>query len=429
MSSYIKTTCCQNITQKCCSGNLYSPKEDTETLISKLNSRITQLEQQEKDFNLLNEEFKQLENDYTLLNEEKLRLEYEIKQREETNNKRISDLKSANENLKNGLNDKNCVNQKLLEEKNCLEKHLKAKKDEIDEVNKKIDEANNKINGTQNNKDNLQNQIDELNNIKLNQKNKIEELVNDNKKLAKICKEQDHALYLSEQEKQNLNLKLRNDNANINNLSSKIRIHSNNLTNLQKELDNSNTLNLNLNNNLKNLESELTNLKIDNDNLNNEFVLELHSREDEDKKNDELKCILADRQNKLKCLNNDYERMKIAHHKLSEERGMYQNENEKLKEHIIILTRQNQDLIDEIDNVIKDDENMKDILNRCDRMSYIIKETENLISKVPNEVICVNDFDNYNKSIGAENNICMTKSTITREGTFSPKFTYSIERK
>ena len=129
MSSYIKTTCCQNITQKCCSGNLYSPKEDTETLISKLNSRITQLEQQEKDFNLLNEEFKQLENDYTLLNEEKLRLEYEIKQREETNNKRISDLKSANDNLKNGLNDKNCVNQKLLEEKNCLEKHLKAKKD------------------------------------------------------------------------------------------------------------------------------------------------------------------------------------------------------------------------------------------------------------------------------------------------------------
>jgi hypothetical protein len=106
MSTIIATSCCKKLKTKCLSGNLYDPKEDKDVLIAKLNSRITKLEQQEKDYDLLNQEFKQLENDYTLLNEAKLRLEYEIKQRSEAYNKRICDLKSENENLQDALNDK-----------------------------------------------------------------------------------------------------------------------------------------------------------------------------------------------------------------------------------------------------------------------------------------------------------------------------------
>ena len=87
MSTFISTSCCKNLTTKCLSGNLYDPKEDKDTIIAKLNSRIVKLEQKEKDFDLLNQEYKQLENDYTLLNEAKLRLEYEIKQRDEAYNK------------------------------------------------------------------------------------------------------------------------------------------------------------------------------------------------------------------------------------------------------------------------------------------------------------------------------------------------------
>ena len=117
MSSFIKTNSCSKVETKCVSGTLYSPKDDKNVQINKLNSRIAQLEQGEKDFDLLNQELKQLENDISLLNEAKLRLEYEIKQRDEAYTKRIQDLKSDNENLQNALNDKNCVNKKLLDEK------------------------------------------------------------------------------------------------------------------------------------------------------------------------------------------------------------------------------------------------------------------------------------------------------------------------
>ena len=429
MSSFIKTTTCQKVTTKCISGNLYAPQEDKDVLISKLTSKINKLEQQEKDFELLNQEFKQLENDYTLLNEAKLRLEYEIKQRDEAYNKRICDLKNANENLQNGLNDKMCVNKKLYEEKQCLENTLKGKNDEISDINDKINNLNDRLNATQNNKDDLQNNLNDLNDIKSRQRDKIADLVNDNKRLAKLCQEQDHSLYLADQEKQKLSKKIMDDNANINNLNSKLRAHGNNLNNLQKQLDNSNEVNMKLKDNVKNLENELTNDKIDNDNLNNELCRERAARDDEDKKNEQLKCILCDRENKIKYLSNDYERMKIAHQKMTEERSVYQNENDKLKEHIMILTRQNQDLTSEIGNIIRDDEHMKDVLNRTERMAYALKDNDSVLSQLPDEVLlCASNCDDNNFCCTyKENKLFLSQTNVTREGTHSPRCTYNFE--
>ena len=427
MSTFIKTTTCQKITQKCCSGNLFGPQEDKDVLISKLTTKINKLEQQEKDFDILNQEFKQLENDYTLLNEAKLRLEYEIKQREEAYNKRICDLKSANENLQNGLNDKMCVNKKLFEEKQCLENTLKSKNDEIADTKDKINNLNDKLNSTQNNKDDLQNNLRGLNDLKLKQRDQITDLVNDNKRLAKLCQEQDHSLYLADQEKQKLSKKIMDDNANISNLNSKLRAHGNNLNNLQKQLDNSNEINIKLKDNVKNLENELTNDKIDNENLNNELCRERGAREDEEKKNDQLKCILCDRENKIKYLNNDYEKIKIAHQKKSEERSVYQNENEKLKEHIMILTRQNQDLTQEIDNVIREDEQIQNVL---ERMSLALKDNDDILSQLPEEILCCANSEvnnNFCCSYKESNKLFLSQNNEIREISHSPKCTYTFE--
>ena len=426
MSTLIPKPTCNKLVTKCLSGNLYDPKEDTDVLISKLNSRITKLEQQEKDYDLLNQEFKQLENDYTLLNEAKLRLEYELKQRNEAYNKRICDLKSEKDNLQNGLNDKMCVNKKLFEEKQCLENQLNRKNAEIDDLNNQINNTNNRLNSTQNDNDDLQNNLRNLNEIKDNQRNKIAELVDDNKKLAKICQEQDHSLYLADQEKQKLGNKLNDDNANISNLNSKLRAHGNNLNNLQKQLDNSNELNLKLQKNANNLDDTLTKLKLDNETLKNEFCKERAFREDEDKKNDQLKCVLNDKQNKLRCLNNDYLRMKSAHEKMTNERNTYQMENEKLKEHISILTRQNQDLSNEIDNVLRDDDHMKDVLNRKDRMASMLKTNDTIICQMPQDSLSISScFDENRTLVCRENKLCLSQSIGRGNRAYSPSYTYN----
>ena len=291
MSTFIATSCCQKLTTKCLNGTLYD-KEDKDVLISKLTSRIQKLEQQDKDYDLLNQEFKQLENDVSLLNEAKLRLEYEIKQRDESYNKRITDLKGDNENLQNALNDKLCVNKKLFEEKQCLENQLKLKNDEITDLTNKINNLNNKLNSSENDKGDLSNTLRGLNELKIAQRDKIAELVDDNKKLANLCQEQEHSLYLANQEKAKLGKKLNDDNANISNLNSKLRVHSNNLNNLQKQLDKSNELNLKLKKDLQNLENAYAGFNADNLAMNDELNKEHNLREDEEKNNNQLIMII-----------------------------------------------------------------------------------------------------------------------------------------
>ena len=417
MSSFIKNNSCRKVETKCVSGTLYSPKGEKDTLINKLNSRITQLEQGEKDFDLLNQELKQLENDISLLNEAKLRLEYEIKQRDEAYTKRIQDLKSDKDNLQNALKDKNCVNKKLMEEKDCLENQLKNKDDEIDDLNNKINDLNSKLGDNENNKDELGNLLKNLNSEKNEQKYQIEELSNDNKKLAQICQEQDHKLYLAGQEKAHLSKKLGDDKASINNLNSKIRIHENNLANLQNQIDKSNELNVKLQTDLQNLENRLAEERVNNDNLREGLMQERDFFDCEEQKFSELSCISCDRKNKIKCLNNDYERMKIAHQKMIEINGIYNIEKNKLRDHIMKLNTQNQDLSTEIENVIKDDEHIKNVLARNERMSFTLSENDSILSQLPNDIICQKFCipENKNCCPYEENRLCYNQNKNIKE--------------
>ena len=424
MSKFISTSSCEKVPTKCLNGTLYN-KEDKDLLVSKLNSRITQLEQNEKDYDLMIQEFKQLQNDVNLLNEAKLRLEYEIKQRDETYNKRINDLKSDNENLKNALNDKLCVNKKLFEEKQCLENQLKMKNDEITDLTNKINNLNNRLNSTGNTNNDLQNNLRELNDIKNAQRDKIAELVDDNKKLANLCQEQDHSLYLANQEKAKLSKKLNDDNANIGNLNSKLRVNANNLNKIQNQLDRSNELSLKLKKDLQNLEEAFRGFTIDNQAMNDELNKEHAMKENEEKNNNQLRIILADRKNKLHCLNDDYIYLKNLHGQKCEERNMLQMETDKLRQHIMTLTKQNERLSDEIDAVIKDDNQMKDILNRSDRMSTMLKTNDSIICQMPKDIYkCPRCFDGSKSQMYSDNRMELSQS-IERQRSLSPKYTYS----
>ena len=421
MSTFIATSCCQKLNTKCLNGTLYD-KEDKDVLVSKLNSRIQKLEQQDKDYDLLNQEFKQLENDVSLLNEAKLRLEYEIKQRDESYNKRISDLKGENENLQCALNDKLCVNKKLFEEKQCLENQLKSKNDEINDLTNKINNLNNRFNTNENLKDELQNNLNELNQVKAAQRDKIAELVDDNKKLANLCQEQDHSLYLANQEKIKLGKKLNDDNANINNLNGQIRATTNTLTNLQNQLDKSNELSLKLKKDLQDLEDAYNSFNVDNQTMNDELNKQRLLREEEEKNNNQLRLVLNDRKNKLRSLNDEYIYLKNLHEKRCEERNMFQMETDKLKDHIMILTKQNEGLSEEIGGVIKDDNQMKDILNRSERMSTLLKTNDSILFQMPKELL--NASNSFESQMCPENRIELSQSK-ERQRSLSPKFSYN----
>ena len=99
-------------------ARLNSPEK--ELLISQLKTQVFEYEQNEKNFNGLQGKFRNLQNEYTLLSEEKLRLEYELKQKSESANKTINELRSENENLLVDLNEKLALNKKLFNDNNNL---------------------------------------------------------------------------------------------------------------------------------------------------------------------------------------------------------------------------------------------------------------------------------------------------------------------
>ena len=74
-----------------------SPDYSAKSLkISQLKSQLLHLEEDDKAYNDLLQKYRQLQNEYQLINEAKLHLEYELKQKNETTNKILNDLKCQN---------------------------------------------------------------------------------------------------------------------------------------------------------------------------------------------------------------------------------------------------------------------------------------------------------------------------------------------
>ena len=367
-----------------CDYNVKVGSREKDMLISQLNAHIQELEQKEKDYDLLNQKFRQLQNEHSLLKDNKLRLEYELKQRDEAFNKRICDLRGENENLQLGFNEKISVGKKLLSDNDVLGKQLDMKNAEICDLNNKINDLSAQLDLGLNDKNCLEQKIQQLTDEKNNQKIEIDQLFEDNKKLSQIRQEQERNLKIGEQDRLNLASKINENNCEINNLNDKLRNHIYNVDQLQNKLDNSNALNCNLQNTMKDFERQINNYKNDNDNLKNNLIKEKSIRIDEEKRNEELNQMINDRDRKISLLNQEYEQGKRIHQQISCDNDGFQIENDKLKRHIQVLTCQNQKLIGELENVLAQDEKMNGPLSRRDKIAVLLRNNKMTLDQSAN---------------------------------------------
>ena len=100
---------------------------------------------------------------------------------------------------------------------------------------------------------------------------------------------------------------------------------------------------------------------------------------DEEKQNDNLKNILNEKQNRVRQINQDLENITITHNQICNERNINQMENDKLKELIFSLTEQNQRLNCEIEQVLKEDQKMRGILDREERMCNLLRINDSTV--------------------------------------------------
>ena len=408
-----------------CDYDVKVGSREKDMLIAQLNAHIQELEQQEKDYDLLNQKFRQLQNEYSLLKDNKLRLEYELKQRDEAYNKRICDLRGENENLQLGFNEKISVGKKLLSDNDVLGKQLDMKNAEICDLNNKINDLSAQLNLGLNDKNCLEQKIQQLTEEKNNQKVEIDQLFEDNKKLSQIRQEQERNLKIGEQDRLNLASKINENNCEINNLNDKLRNHMCNIDQLQNKLDSSTALNCNLQNTIKDFERQINNFKNDNDNLKNNLIKEKSIRIDEEKRNEELTQMINDRDRKISLLTQEYEQGKKIHQQISCDNDGFQIENDKLKNHIQVLTCQNQKLIGELENVLAQDEKMNGPLSRRDKIAVLLRNNKITLDQSANTL---NEFINCggkNEIGGGSVNRVYSSSSYKNKTSSPGGYTYS----
>ena len=372
--------------------------KEKDMLISQLKSKIFELELHQKDYDVLNERFKQLKIDFASLNDSKNLLELEKDKREEEYNRIIGDLQCENENLQIGFNDKLTKNKNCFSQNSILQKQLEIKDNEICDLTQKLNELQNQFCRNEDERANLEKILNGLNDIKNSQNYKIEQLIEDNKTLKQICEEQDNDIKSGNQERQNLAKELDKKNNDILNLNSQIRAKINDINNLQNQLNKNNGISLQYENNIKDYQRRADFLKRENESLNNNIYKEKSINSDEGQKYKELNNIMGEREQKINQINQDIHNIKIEQQNEENNNNLLQEENAKLRNHIMILTEQNQNLINEIDNVIEEDEKAKYVLDRKKRINNVLLVNRNTIDQSLNNLDeCINKRPNFER--------------------------------
>ena len=364
--------------------------------INQLKSQLIQLEEDDKAYNDLLIRYRQLQNDFQVMNDAKLHLEYELKQKNESTNKILNDLKCQNVDLTNELAEKNSIYEKLFADKTNLLSNLDERNKEhdtftqtamnndriISELNQvKIKRENDAIlldNTTKKNADDINNLCNRLNSLKLKNGSQKDELNRQNIEINNNT---------------NTLKEIKSSNTNINN---EINIKHTALDSLQSQLNSANKAIVDLQKDIQNLDQalnigkdKLNKLQFD---LQNQHIKRVQMEDD----NNKLEAILKDRDDTIKRLNCLQETLKSDNNKLINGKNNLLMDIDMYKNHIMVLTEQTEKLNNELERIINED---KDVYNlnmaQIQRLQKIIFDNKKLLQQ---EIEALNALENYVKS-------------------------------
>ena len=393
-----------------------------DSTISNLKSRLFALEQQEKDHNALKAKLSQLRSQFQLLTSTKNKLEQELKQKDDTYNQRICNLRSENENLQLGYNEKLSLNKKLFTENDLLEKEIEDRDNELNELRNKLNDLNNNFNQSLADKGDMENQVAKLKAIKAAQLNDINKLTKENKNLSQIVADQDKKLQKAQEDIAAMENQSQENDINIQNLNIKLRSLMDDIANTQTALNKNNLDNRNLDDKLNDLNNQCENLKCENADLNNNILKEKSLVADKQRQNDNLNAIITEHEMQLNDLSDKYNTLNAMYSQATNDSKNSQIENGKLKEHIMLLTQQNQKLLGELENVKDQDLRMKTLISRKEQSSAILRNVHGCIEQA---TICLEKIENDNINCGRNNLMNSTASTGKYRSSSPPvRYTY-----
>lgn len=355
---------------------------EKDSLIVELRKQIFDLEQNEKSYSILNSKYKNLQNDYNIVSESKLKQEYEYKQRLESANKEIFDLKGEVESVQQTLEDRISLNKKLFQDNSALHKLAEDRALEIVELKENLFEAKGNFDALQNIRQNLDKQNYQLQSEVSNQKDCNGKLAEDNEKLSKIVDDQESIIRALETEKRKLLNKQDELNFEAKSLAGKLAVREENLNQTNKKLDELNRNYSQLENRYSDLDTAYERSKAELANTKKELIKEKGQRADGERAIEKLEASIREKEKELRNALEDIDTLKSQIDGANEEKARQVAEIEKLKYHIITLTEQNQVYADEIENYLSQDEKIKQQLYaRKDKSEFLLRSSKGNIEK------------------------------------------------
>jgi chromosome segregation ATPase len=401
-----------------------SSNNGLDSTISNLKSRLFDLEQQEKDHNALRQKLSQLKNQFNSLTSTKNKLEQELKQKDEAYNQRICNLRGENENLQLSFNEKLALNKKLFTENDALEKEIEDRDNELNDLRNKLKDLNDQLGQSLADKGDLENQAQKLKAIKASQLNDINKLTKENKNLSQIVNDQDKKLQKAQEEIALMDNQSQENDITIQNLNVKLRSLMDDISNTQNVLNKNNLDNRNLDDKLNELNTQCENLKCENADLNNNILKERAVVADKQRQNENMNALINEHEVQLNDLNDKYNTLNAMFTQATNDSKHSQMENGKLKEHIMILTQQNQKLLGELENVKEQDLRMKNLLSRKDQSQMILRSVHGCIEQAN---MCLEKIESDPINCGRNNNILRNSNDSNgkyRSTSPPPRYTY-----
>jgi chromosome segregation ATPase len=311
------------------------------------------------------------------------------------------------------------LNTKLFTENDALEKEIEQRDNELNDLRNKLKDMNNQLGQSLVDKGDLENQVQKLKAIKNSQLNDINKLTKENKNLSETITDQDKKLQRAQDEIALMNNKSNENDADIQNLNIKLRGLMDDISNTQNVLNRNNGENRDLDEKLCELNNQCENLKCENANLNSNIIKEKALRADKEKQNQNLNNIINEHENQINDLNNKYNSLNAMYSMTTSDNKNSQIQNNKLKEHIMILTQQNQKLLDELDCVKDQDLKMKNLLSRKDQSSMILRGVYDCIQQ---GTMCLEKIES--DPIGYSRGNLRSNSPKEKIRSNSPRYTY-----
>ena len=374
---------------------------EMDCIIAKLKNELFEKMQNAKDYCSLEAKVIQLQNQINALNEEKRALECRIFQSGEEGDKMICELRNKNENLKNELNEKSIMNKKLYGENNKLFQNLEGKTCDNQNLEDQMCHQENIISRLNLDKINLQNTINNLNQVRDKHIKDIQNLSTEINILNKSSNELDSTL----RNKHCQNLQIINEFNSMKCVNTKLFndlkekecclakkeedlcVLNNNISRLQKELDNLNCLN--------------QKTKDDIACTNNSLLKEISLKNNLENENSKLNCLITDRNAKIQQVTSDNDILKCANTGNNTDNIFLNKKVEAYKKHILILTSQNEKLSAELESIICRDSQLLDTLGRDNYLRAVQCENKNVINS---SLDCLQAFSqNKTTNINIEN--------------------------